>query len=106
MRNFCSFFLPVLALAQTSAIETALSKPVLAPNQPLIEVQVYTATRVRSMPSVATAAQWTETAERIRAEVLENVVFRGEAKRWRDAKTRIEWQETLSGPGYRIRKLR
>ncbi|HUS05257.1 MAG TPA: acetylxylan esterase [Bryobacteraceae bacterium] len=99
-------FAPGLLLAQKSAVESALSKPILAPNQPLIEVQVYTASRVKSMPSVATAGQWDQVSESIRKDVLANVVLRGKAKGWSEAKSGVEWQETLSGPGYRIRKLR
>jgi dienelactone hydrolase len=58
------------------------------------------------MPSVATSAQWDQVSEKIRAEVLSKVILNGEAKRWRDAKTRVEWLDTISGPGYRVRKLR
>ena len=97
---------PALAVAQTSALEAALAKPILVPNQALIEVQVYTASHVKSMPSVSTSQQWDQVSEQLRNEVLDKVVLRGEAKRWRDAKTRVEWQDTLSGPGYRVRKLR
>jgi dienelactone hydrolase len=108
MRLFCSVFvfLPGLILAQKTSIETALSKPLLAANQPLIEVQVYTAAHVKSLPLVSTAAQWDQVSEKIRNEVLEKVVLQGEAKRWRAAKTRVEWLETVTGPGYRVKKLR
>ena len=108
MRRLCSFLALIsgVALAQTSPVESALSKPLLAPNQPLIEVQVYTAAHVKSMPSVGTAAQWEQVSEQIRSEVLDKVVLQGEAKHWRDSKTRVEWLETLTGPGYRVKKLR
>ncbi len=94
------------AFAQNSGIQSALQKPILAANQPLVEVQVYTASRVKPMPSVASAQQWDRVSEQIRREVLDKVVLRGEAKRWSEAKTRVEWLDTLSGPGYRVRKLR
>ena len=43
----------------------------------------------------------------MRAETLRKVVYRGEAAKWREAPTRVEWQETIpGGPGYRIKKLR
>ncbi len=58
------------------------------------------------MPSVASPEQWDQISDRIREEVLNKVVLQGEAKRWRDAKTRVEWLDTLPGPGYRVRKLR
>src|SRR5262249_49094346 len=42
-----------------------------------------------------------------RAAVLDKVVYRGEAAAWRDAQTKVEWQDTIKGgPGYRIKKLR
>ncbi len=96
----------VPAFAQDSVVQTALSKSILPENQPLIEVQVYTASRVKSMPMISTAQQWDEESERLRKEVLDKVVLRGEAKRWSEAKTRVEWLDTLAGPGYRVRKLR
>lgn len=95
-----------IALAQQSALESALAKPILAPNQPLIEVQVYTAARVKSMPAVSTAQQWDQVSERIRQDVLNKVVLQGEAKRWSESKTRVEWLKTISGPGYKVKKLR
>lgn len=95
-----------LGLAQQLALQSALSKTILAPGQPLIEAQVYTAARVKSMPAVGTAEQWNRESETIRNEVLNNVVLRGEAKRWQEARTRVEWLETLPGTGYRVRKLR
>jgi dienelactone hydrolase len=91
--------------AQTS-LESELRRTLLAPNQPLIEVQVYTAARVKSMPSVSTAAQWDQVSEKLRGEVLNKVVLRGEARRWNEAKTKVEWLEAITGPGYRVKKLR
>ncbi len=44
------------AAAQPLSLENALAKPILAANQPLVEVQVYTASHVKSMPLVSTRA--------------------------------------------------
>ena len=107
MRKSCVFlFLVLRVLAQTPEIEAALSKPILPVNQPLIEVQVYTASRVKSLPMVSTAAQWDHVSEQLRREVLDKVVMRGEANRWTEEKTRVEWLDALPGPGYRVKKLR
>jgi hypothetical protein len=39
--------------------------------------------------------------------VLDQVVFRGEAAKWRDAAGKVEWLETIEGgEGYKIKKLR
>ena len=59
------------------------------------------------MPKIESAARWEAEANRLRGEVLEKIVYRGEAARWRDAKTKVQRLETIEGgPGYRIRKLR
>ena len=59
------------------------------------------------MPRVKNLDEWEAAAKKMRADVLEKVVFRGKAKEWRDAKGKVEWLETIEGgPGYRIRKLR
>src|SRR3954465_13987971 len=96
--------LPVVAHQLT--LEGALGKPVLAANQPLVEVQVYTASRVKSMPLVSTAEQWTQMKESLRQQVLNEVILRGEGRSWADAKTRVEWLDVLPGKGYRIKRLR
>ena len=88
------------------AIQDFLAKPILDKNQPLVEVQVYTASKVPTMPPVKTAAEWQSLAERLRRRTLDEVVFRGEARRWREATTRVEWLDTIPANGYRVRKLR
>jgi dienelactone hydrolase len=98
--------LPALGLAQNLRLESVLSQPLLVPNQPLIEVQVYTAARVKSMPSVSTAQEWDRVAQQIRSEVITKIVLQGEARRWSEAKNRVEWLDTLAGPGYRVKKFR
>src|SRR5262249_20151928 len=67
----------------------------------------YTDARILPMPVVQTAAEWEAYANRIRADVLDKVVFRGQAAAWRDAQTKVEWLDTIAGgPGYQIKKLR
>jgi dienelactone hydrolase len=42
-----------------------------------------------------------------RADVLSNVVYRGEAAKWRDYQGKVEWFDTIEGgPEYRLKKLR
>lgn len=85
-----------------------LSRPLLAPDQPLHEVQKFCEDRVPRMPEVRSTNEWQRYADRMRRDVLEKIVFRGaEAKAWRDAKTETVWMDTIpGGPGYRIHKLR
>jgi dienelactone hydrolase len=115
MRKLIRFFVvPFVLLASSTLLaggadelETVLSKRIIDPNLPLQEVQEFTESRVLPMPQVKDVADWEKHANRMRQETLDRVVFRGEAAGWRDAKTKVEWLETLpGGPGYRIRKLR
>ncbi len=97
-----------LALADTAALTALLSRPILETGSPLAEVQAFTEQRVAAMPVVTTLAAWKDFADRTRRDVLEKIVFRGElARSWRNAKTKVEWLDTIpGGPGYSIRKLR
>jgi dienelactone hydrolase len=95
------FFAPLLAQ------ESLVTRPILDPRQALMEVQVYTASRVPLVPSLSSAVDWERYASRLRQRVLDEVVFRGEAARWRDAKTKVEMLDELGkGDGYRVRKFR
>lgn len=88
-------------------VTAALAKEIIGPRQTLAETIDHVGVRIPTMPAVKTAAEWMEYAARTRADVFERVIFRGEAARWRDAKARVEWLETIEGgPGYRIKKLR
>jgi dienelactone hydrolase len=74
---------------------------------PEAEAQRYCEARIPRMPKIESAESWTKEAGRLRGEILDKVVYFGEATRWRDANTKVEWLETIEGgPGYRIRKLR
>lgn len=90
-----------------AAVQALLQRGIVGRDLPLSEVQAFTESRVAVIPPVHDAAEWGNTAEALRRRVLRDVVFRGEAARWRDADTRVQWRETIpGGPGYRIRKLR
>lgn len=95
------------ACSQTPGLEAILADPILASNQPQIEAQVFASSRVPAVRIPSSRHEWEEIASETRRRVLEDVVFRGEAARWRDAQTRVEWLDTIpGGPGYRIKKLR
>jgi dienelactone hydrolase len=101
-------WLATCAIADNASepIVAALSKPVLDPNSVIGELQTY-CSRMPPFPMARTPDEWQGYADRIRQQVLDRVVFRGEAARWRDAQTHVEWFDTIDGgPGYRIRKLR
>lgn len=90
-----------------AAIEKALKARVIDAELPWHEVQDYTESRVLPMPEVTSVEQWEKYIAARRAAVLKDVVFQGEAARWRDAETKVEWLDEIpGGPGYTIRKLR
>ncbi len=94
-------------LPAAEPVSAWLSRPIIGQSQTETDVQAFAERRVPPMPQVKSAQEWRRTAERLRRETLERVVFRGEAVRWRNAKGKVEWLETIAGgPGYRIRKLR
>ncbi len=104
--------LPALA-AEPSPVAGYLKRPILPADDVMLEVRDYVRGKVPRLhrpgsekSNIQTAADWEKESERIRQDVLKNVVFRGEAAKWRDAKTKVEWLSTLPGEGYRIKKLR
>jgi hypothetical protein len=106
-------FAPPLFAADPSPVAEFLKRPVLPGDEVTLEVRDHVRPKVARLhppgtekSTVRTAADWTREAERLRQEVLARVVFRGEAAKWRDAKTRVEWFDTLPLSGYRIKKLR
>src|SRR5439155_15412099 len=98
---------PALLRGAASGLGAMLDKPILEPDLPLVEAQVFTATRVPPMPPITSAQQWTQDAERLRRRVIDEVILRGEARQWENFKTRVEWLDTIeTDREYRLRKLR
>jgi dienelactone hydrolase len=96
-----------LEAAPLKELQAALTREIVGPVLPAAEIQRYCEARVPRMSNYASVRDWDAEAARLRTAVLEKVVFRGEAVRWRDAVTRVEWLGTIpGGPGYHIKKLR
>ena len=100
--------LSIPARGDSSDLAALLQHAIIDPGLPLAEVQAYTEKSVPLMPAVKTHAEWEKFAQEARRAALDKVYFRGDlARQWRDAKTKVEWFETIDGgPGYHIRKLR
>lgn len=93
--------------AEPADLKGMLEHEIVGSVLPMSEVQKYCHDRVPLMPEVKSAAEWQKVADRLRSDVLEKIVYRGEATKWRDAPTRVEWLDAIEGgPGYRIKKLR
>ncbi len=94
-------------LAQDSGLAELLKRPVLEKGHTLAETQNFCEKRVPRLPEFKDPAAWTAFVNKTRADVLANVVFRGEAAQWRGYKGKVEWLDTMAGgPGYRLKKVR
>ena len=92
---------------QLANLKTALEAPSLPPGEPLKEMRAFIVPRIVKLSSFTSRAQWEQAAAEIRRDMLDQIVFRGAAAQWRDAKCGVEWLDTIDGgAGYRIRKFR
>src|SRR4051812_32918035 len=95
----CGTVLAVPASAQKTT-------PILGPGQALKDLQNFIEPRLPALPQPASKADWEKEAQRLREAMFAKVIYRGAAAGWRDAKTKVEWFETIpGGPGYRLKKL-
>lgn len=93
--------------AEVEPLDEVLSRSILPADLPLEQVRAFTESRVPPMPQATTVAEWETHAQEMRQQTLDRVVYRGEAKTWRDLTTHVEWLDEIEGgPGYKIRKLR
>lgn len=93
--------------AAESDLETCLARPILAAGTSERDVQAFVERRLPRLPRFESVAAWESEASGLRQRMLDQVVYRGEATRWRDADLRVEWLDTIpGGPGYVIKKLR
>src|SRR6266705_197510 len=83
-----------IAQADTTAdVQQLLSRPILAPDQALIEVQNFAAACIPPLPKPASVAEWETAAKHLREQTLINTVYRGEAAKWRDTPLKVDWLE-------------
>ncbi len=108
MRLLLPFLLTATALAQSPDVAALLDHRIIDTNLPTEEVKARTAASVPPMPTVKTVAEWEALAAQIRRDAFDKVYFRGAlARQWREAKTKVEWLDTIpGGPGYHIKKVR
>jgi hypothetical protein len=103
---------PALALPTAAQIGAILAKPILEPGTPQREVEAFCEARVLRLPAVDAAERqspdaWQKYMDEVRKNVLEQVVFRGEAAKWRDYEGKVEWLLAAeSHDGYTIKRLR
>ena len=88
-------------------LETALAQPLAAAESITVQHRRFVRSRLLPLKPAGTAEEWQRQAERLRTQVLEDVVFRGVPAEWRDGKPSVVWHDIIeTDHGYRIRKLR
>ncbi|MBM3876221.1 MAG: hypothetical protein FJ386_05820 [Verrucomicrobia bacterium] len=93
--------------AAPGGVEAMLAREIIGPRLTQAEVEDYVENHVPLMPAVKSAGDWDRLASKMRADVLDFVVYRGAAAQWRNYAGKVEWLDTIEGgPGYSIRKLR
>ncbi|MFO0903964.1 MAG: hypothetical protein U0939_13250 [Pirellulales bacterium] len=93
--------------ATAERLQPWLDRTVLVPGQTQEDVQRYVEARVKRLTPPAHLEEWRREAERLRQEMLDQVVFRGVPEAWRKASPRVDWQgQVEAGDGYRIVRLR
>ncbi len=68
---------------EPARVKALLEEPIIGPSVGLIEVQSFCDERIPRMPRNQKLEQWEKTADELRKRVLDEVVFRGEAAKWR-----------------------
>jgi dienelactone hydrolase len=110
MRSLAAAALLLLASSvradDAADLKKLLATPILNPRQTLLEVREYLDAKVPRLPEATTAEAWEKETARLQKEVLEKVVFRGEAAKWKDAKCEVVYSEGFAGEGYTVKKLR
>ncbi len=95
------------AQSEPELISPVLGEEILAPSVAEYQLKQYILRHAPAPPVASSAEQWTAEARRIRAHLLNDVVFHGWPKEWIDSPPRFEETGVIeTGEGYRLRKLR
>ncbi len=108
-RAFLFVGLPVLACGFLDAADwkSELARPVVDSQTALDEVQRFVEAAIPRVPHVKSAEEWSKRTTKWRQQVLDHVVFRGEAAAWRNHPgSVVNAGEPIRGPGYVVQKLR
>lgn len=95
--------------ADEAFVKEALARPILPGGLTLKETQDHLQPKLPDLPTFKKADEWDRYADKLRQEVLDKVVLRGEAKQWARAKCKVEYldnDKVKGGDGYSLRKLR
>jgi dienelactone hydrolase len=95
------------AQSEPDLVAPILNEEILPPSVAVFQMKQYLLHRIPNLAAPQDAAQWTETANKVRRHLLDDVVFHGWPKEWVESPPRFEDLGVIEvGKGYRLRKLR
>ena len=93
--------------AEDRSIVAPIARNILEPGATQSQVRAYCEAKIPSIPRFETVLEWEAYSADIRRRMLDDVVLRGAAKGWSEARCRVERIGTIpGGAGYKIHKLR
>jgi len=107
MPFWAPFVIFSLSFSATDPKEGWLSEPILSSEEVRQEMGEFIKRRIPPLLLPDTKAGWQRQSEELRQRILDEVVFRGVPKEWKQQQSEVVWGDTLqTGKGYQIRKLR
>jgi len=92
---------------QASRVSHAIGRPLLKNGLSKEELRSFVRDRNPKVELPSSREQWIENAAELRKQFLRQVVLRGEAAKWAEDESPVEWFGVIEdGDGYRIRKFR
>ena len=96
---------PLVAQTEPRYLEGILKEPVLSPDVALFQLRQYILNRVAPVPKPASAAEWTAQSNKVRADILRDVVYHGWPREWVESSPRFEDLGTIDGDGIALLRV-
>src|SRR5262245_31201712 len=78
----------------------------VSPRQATLDVQDHIESKLPKLPTFVSPEAWRKYADKLRVEVREKVMLRGEAAKWAKMPVKPEYAETITAEGCTVQKLR
>ncbi len=102
-----SLAMPSASVSTNDRLKEVLSQPVMSPDVVAYQMQQYLERRIALLPAPKTADEWTQDAQKLRAHVLNDVVYHGWPSEWvHSAPNFQQVGPTEQRNGYTVTKFR
>lgn len=104
--SLCGFGATIQAQTDPAQIRRVLEPPISNPGVVAYQLRTYLLRKAPQLPRFQSAQSWSTQAAGLRKDILEKIVFHGWPPEWINSPPRFEEVSSVSGNGYRMRKLR